>query len=324
MTQVQKVLVTGGAGFIGSNFILQTLQLKSDVEIVVLDKLTYAGSLSRLESAVDRIKFVKGDVCNAELVEELIAKVDLVVHFAAESHNDNSLDNPDIFIETNVLGTLNIVKSCASNNVRLHHVSTDEVFGDLPIESNDQFMTSSPYAPSSPYSASKAASDHLVRAWSRSFGLKATISNCSNNYGPMQHWEKLIPHTIKRLASGKNAQIFGSGHNVRDWIHVNDHIAGIWLAIDQGLLGATYLLGARDTVDNLTIVRAILSELGLPESRIEFVADRPGHDLKYAIDPSSAEVELGWEPRHRSVICHMPHIVKWYKTQLKIEGKNAS
>jgi len=312
-----KILVTGGAGFIGSNFVTRTLETKSQVEITVLDSLTYAGSLSNLKPFSSDSNFVMGDIRNADLVDTLIASSDLVVHFAAESHNDNSLKNPKLFFDTNVMGTLNIANSCLAHDVRLHHISTDEVFGDLPLDSNDMFNLETAYSPSSPYSASKAAGDHMIRSWVRSFGLRATISNCSNNYGPRQHWEKLIPNTVKTLTEGGKAGVYGSGLNVRDWIHVNDHVDGIWLAIEKGLIGSTYLFGAMDTQSNLEIVKGILEVLGLGEDSIDFVKDRPGHDLKYAINPSAAVKELNWAPKHSSILNSMPETISWYVNKLR-------
>lgn len=295
-----KILVTGGAGFIGSNFVHRTLQTRRDTEIIVLDALTYAGRLSNLKLALGEIDFVEGNILDEPLVEALVSKVDLVVHFAAESHNDNSLINPKPFIDTNVLGTSVIIQSCVKHDVRLHHISTDEVFGDLPLDSTEKFTAATPYNPSSPYSASKASSDMLVRAWVRSFGLRATISNCSNNYGPNQHEEKLIPRTILLASKGIKPRVYGNGSNVRDWIHVDDHNDGVWAVIDKGLPGATYLLGAKGERSNLQVVRAILKELELPEDFIEFVDDRPGHDLRYALDASKTEDELGWKPSYES------------------------
>ena len=312
-----KILVTGGAGFIGSNFVTRTLETKSQVEITVLDSLTYAGSLSNLKPFSSDSNFVMGDIRNADLVDTLIASSDLVVHFAAESHNDNSLKNPKLFFDTNVMGTLNIANSCLAHDVRLHHISTDEVFGDLPLDSNDMFNLETAYSPSSPYSASKAAGDHMIRSWVRSFGLRATISNCSNNYGPRQHWEKLIPNTVKTLTEGGKAGVYGSGLNVRDWIHVDDHVDGIWLAIEKGLIGSTYLFGAMDTQSNLEIVKGILEVLGLGEDSIDFVKDRPGHDLKYAIDPSAAGKELNWAPKQSSILNSMPETISWYVNKLR-------
>jgi len=314
-----QILVTGGAGFIGSNFVTRTLETKLNVQITVLDSLTYAGSKNNLDPLTDEIEFVVGDIRNANLVDELVSGSDLVVHFAAESHNDNSLKNPALFFDTNVMGTLNLANSCVVHDVRLHHISTDEVFGDLPLVGNELFSLSTPYNPSSPYSASKAAGDHLIRSWVRSFGLRATISNCSNNYGPRQHWEKLIPNTIRTLLEGGRAAVYGSGLNVRDWIHVNDHIDGIWLAIEKGSIGSTYLFGARDTQSNLDVVASILKILDLTKDAIDFVEDRPGHDLKYAIDPSFAEKELAWRPLHASIIDSLQDTVSWYKGTLGAE-----
>jgi len=312
-----RLLVTGGAGFIGSNFVTRTLDTRAGVEITVLDSLTYAGSRANLKPFSDSLKFVVGDIRDADLVDELIACSDLVVHFAAESHNDNSLKNPNLFYDTNVMGTLNVANSCVTHDVRLHHISTDEVFGDLPLGSNDMFDLETAYNPSSPYSASKAAGDHLIRSWVRSFGLRATISNCSNNYGPRQHWEKLIPNTIKSLVEGGKAAVYGSGINVRDWIHVDDHVDGIWLAAEKGSIGSTYLFGARETQSNLYVVRAILEILGFGEDSIDFVKDRPGHDLKYAIDPSVAERELAWVPLNTSILEGLPNIISWYVAKLR-------
>ena len=293
-----KVVVTGGAGFIGSNFVRRTLATRSDVRVTVLDSLTYAGRLSNLEGLEGKFDFVQGDICNPEVVESVVSKADVVVHFAAESHNDNSLKSPRPFIETNVLGTFELIQACVKHGVRMHHVSTDEVFGDLALDGTDKFTRDTPYNPSSPYSASKASSDHLVRAWVRSFGLQATISNCSNNFGPYQHEEKLIPRMIALINSGAKPQLYGNGANVRDWIHVNDHNDGVWSVIDRGVIGQTYLLGADNQRSNLEVVRALLNILGKPKDYIEFIGDRPGHDLRYAIDASTTEAELGWKPNH--------------------------
>ena len=311
-----KILVTGGAGFIGSNFVTRTIETKPHIEITVLDALTYAGSKNNLDPVNDKISFVQGDIRDAPLVDDLVKDVDLVVHFAAESHNDNSLKNPSLFFETNVMGTLNIANSCVSHNTRLHHISTDEVFGDLPLDSLETFNLETAYNPSSPYSASKAAGDHLIRAWVRSFGLRATISNCSNNYGHRQHWEKLIPNTVRSLLRDGKAPVYGSGLNVRDWIHVDDHADGVWLAVERGAIGSTYLFGARDRQTNLSIVNSVREILGLPKSAIDFVADRPGHDLKYAVDPSVSETDLGWSATHTSIIESLPSLVAWYQEAL--------
>ena len=293
-----KLLVTGGAGFIGSNFIRRTLATKPEVAITVLDALTYAGRLSNLEGLEGRYEFVEGNICDAEVVDSVVAKSDVIVHFAAESHNDNSLRSPRPFIDTNVIGTFELIQAAVKHGVRFHHVSTDEVFGDLPLEGNDKFTRETPYNPSSPYSASKASSDHLVRAWARSFGLRATISNCSNNFGPYQHEEKLIPRMIGLIASGAKPELYGNGANVRDWIHVDDHNDGVWAVIERGVVGETYLLGADNQRSNLEVVKALLGIMGKPEDFIAFIGDRPGHDLRYAIDASGTEDELGWKPKH--------------------------
>jgi len=291
-----RILVTGGAGFIGSNFVRRTLEQRPDVQIVVLDALTYAGDLGNLHGLDEKIEFHHGNILDANLVDSLISKVDLVVHFAAESHNDNSLKSARVFLETNVMGTFEIIQACVKYDVRLHHISTDEVFGDLPLDAKEKFTPDTSYNPSSPYSSSKAASDMLVRAWVRSFGLKATISNCSNNFGPYQHEEKLIPRMIKLISLGQRPQLYGDGQNIRDWIHVDDHNDGVWAIIDRGRVGETYLLGASNERSNLAVVESILKYLGKETDWINFIADRPGHDLRYSIDASRTEQELGWKP----------------------------
>jgi dTDP-glucose 4,6-dehydratase len=296
MGEKMKLLVTGGAGFIGSNFVRRTLASRTDVQITVLDALTYAGRLSNLEGLEGRYEFVEGNICDAAIIDSQISKADVVVHFAAESHNDNSLKSPRPFIDTNVLGTFELIQACVKYGVRFHHISTDEVFGDLPLDGTGKFTRDTPYNPSSPYSASKASSDHLVRAWTRSFGLKATISNCSNNFGPYQHEEKFIPRMIDLISSGAKPELYGNGANVRDWIHVDDHNDGVWAAIEKGVIGQTYLLGADNQRSNLDVARALLRIMGKPEDFIAFVGDRPGHDLRYAIDASETEAELGWKP----------------------------
>ena len=291
-----RILVTGGAGFIGSNFVRRTLELRPGVQIVVLDALTYAGDLANLHGLDDQVEFHHGNILDADLVDSLVSKVDLVVHFAAESHNDNSLKSAKPFLETNVMGTFEIIQACVKYDVRLHHISTDEVFGDLPLDSKEKFTPETPYNPSSPYSSTKAASDMLVRAWVRSFGLMATISNCSNNFGPYQHEEKLIPRMIKLISSGQKPQLYGDGQNIRDWIHVDDHNQGVWAIIDRGRIGETYLLGASNEQSNLAVVESILRYLGKETDWIDFITDRPGHDLRYAIDASKTEKELDWKP----------------------------
>lgn len=307
-----KIVVTGAAGFIGSNFVRYTLSIKPDTEIVAYDSLSYAGKLDNLRDCLQRIEFVQGDIRDPHTLRKAMRGVDLVVHFAAESHNDNSLINPSLFFDVNVIGTIEILAACRDMDVRLHHVSTDEVFGDMEIQSLERFSESSPYRPSSPYSASKAASDHAVRAWVRSFGIHATISNCSNNFGPNQHPEKLIPHSINLLRDGQRPTIYGTGKNVRDWIHVNDHSAGIWAVIDKGRVGETYLLGADDEVDNLTLISSLCVAMGYDTDFIEFVPDRPGHDRRYAIDSSKARLELGWLPQHPRVLQSLQELIEIY------------
>jgi dTDP-glucose 4,6-dehydratase len=297
---MKKILVTGGLGFIGSCFVLR--QIAQNNFVVNLDKTTYAANpknLTEIENSKN-YHFVKGDICDQKLIDEILEKfnIDLIVHFAAESHNDNSLKSPKPFIETNVMGTFELIQAAVKHEVRFHHVSTDEVFGDLPLEGTTKFTRDTAYNPSSPYSASKASSDHLVRAWSRSFELRATISNCSNNFGPYQHEEKLIPRMIGLIASGSKPELYGDGANVRDWIHVDDHNDGVWAVIEKGEVGQTYLLGADNQRSNLEVVRALLRIMGKPEDFISFIGDRPGHDLRYAIDASATESELGWRPKH--------------------------
>ena len=309
-----KVVVTGGAGFIGSNFVRRTLATRPVVKITVLDSLTYAGRLSNLEGLEGKYEFVQGDICNPEIVESVVSRADVVVHFAAETHNDNSLKSPRPFIETNVSGTFELIQACVKHNVRMHHVSTDEVFGDLALEGTDKFTRDTAYNPSSPYSASKASSDHLVRAWVRSFGLKATISNCSNNFGPYQHEEKLIPRMIGLIDSGAKPELYGNGANVRDWIHVDDHNDGVWAVIDKGVIGQTYLLGADNQRSNLEVVRALLEIMGRPKDYIDFIGDRPGHDLRYAIDASATEAALGWMPKHGNFEEKLAETVNFYLT----------
>lgn len=287
-----KILVTGGAGFIGVNFVVRAVELGQDVS--VLDLFTYASNREALQK-LKAVQIHEGDIRDSDLVERLVKQADTVVHLVAESHNDNSLKNPELFVSTNVFGTLTVIQACSKFDTRFHHVSTDEVFGDLPLDSAEKFTEESPYKPSSPYSASKAASDHLVRSWVRSFGLQATISNCSNNYGPYQHAEKLIPRTVKLIRNGQKPKIFGKGLNIRDWIHVTDHVSGIFAALEKGRIGETYLFGAGNEKTNLEVVQTILRFFGKEDDFIEFIPDRAGHDLRYAIDTSKATNELGWQ-----------------------------
>ncbi len=311
-----RILVTGGAGFIGSNFVRRTLEARPDVQVIVLDALTYAGSLENLAGLDGKYEFVQGNILDSGLVNSVVSRVDQVVHFAAESHNDNSMKSPKPFIETNIFGTYELIQSCVRHDVKFHHISTDEVFGDLPLEGTEKFTPETPYNPSSPYSSSKASSDLLVRAWVRSFGLKATISNCSNNFGPYQHEEKLIPRMISLIAAGKKPELYGNGANVRDWIHVDDHNDGVWAILERGEIGQTYLLGADNQRSNLHVVKALLKIMGKPENFIEFIADRPGHDLRYAIDASATEAELGWKPKHGNFEAKLAETVEFYLSRI--------
>jgi dTDP-glucose 4,6-dehydratase len=313
-----RVLVTGGAGFIGSNFVRRTIEKRPEVEIAVLDALTYAGDLNNLLGLEGKFQFHEGSILDPDLLDSLVSKVDLVIHFAAETHNDNSLKSAKPFLETNVMGTFEIIKACVQHGVRLHHVSTDEVFGDLPIGSEEKFTPETAYNPSSPYSSSKAASDLLVRAWVRSFGLHATISNCSNNFGPYQHQEKLIPRMISLIATGHKPQLYGDGQNVRDWIHVDDHNDGVWAIIDKGQIGQTYLLGASNERSNLQVVQSLLNFFEKPSDWVEFVSDRPGHDLRYAIDASKTKKELGWNPISGNFEDKLLEIIPFYIEKLNV------
>ncbi|ROS29308.1 dTDP-glucose 4,6-dehydratase [Rathayibacter sp. PhB127] len=308
-----RILVTGGAGFIGSNFVHLTLRERPDARITVLDKLTYAGNRASLAPVADLITFVEGDIADAELVDRLVADADLVVHFAAESHNDNSLNDPTPFLETNIIGTFTLLQAVRKHDVRYHHISTDEVYGDLELDEPAKFTEQTPYNPSSPYSSTKAGSDLLVRAWVRSFGVKATISNCSNNYGPYQHVEKFIPRQITNVIDGVRPKLYGAGENVRDWIHVDDHNSGVWAIIERGALGETYLIGADGEKNNLEVIGLILTEFGQDADAFDHVTDRPGHDLRYAIDSTRLRTELGWVPRYTDFESGLAATVQWYR-----------
>jgi dTDP-glucose 4,6-dehydratase len=310
---MRRVLVTGGAGFIGSNFV-HHLVGHTDDEVTVLDKLTYAGDPRNLDGLPeDRVRLVVGDIADAALVDELFADVDAVVHFAAESHNDNSLTDPRPFLDTNVVGTYTLLEAARRRGTRLHHISTDEVFGDLELDDPSRFTPTTPYNPSSPYSSTKAASDLLVRAWVRSFGVQATISNCSNNYGPYQHIEKFIPRQITNILSGIRPKLYGAGANVRDWIHADDHSAAVLAVLDRGRIGETYLIGADGEKSNKEVVELILELMGRRPDDYDHVADRPGHDLRYAIDSSKLRDELGWEPRYRDFQSGIAATIEWYR-----------
>jgi dTDP-glucose 4,6-dehydratase len=256
---------------------------------------------------------VQGDITDAPLVDRLVGEHDLVVHFAAETHNDNSLSDPSPFVQTNLVGTFTILEAVRKHDVRLHHVSTDEVYGDLELDDPARFTESTPYNPSSPYSSTKAGSDLLVRAWVRSFGISATISNCSNNYGPFQHVEKFIPRQITNVLDGLRPKLYGDGLNVRDWIHVDDHNSGVWAIVDQGRSGETYLIGADGEETNRTVVEAILRELGQPADAFDLVKDRPGHDRRYAIDSTRLRTELGWTPQYSDFAAGLRATIAWYR-----------
>lgn len=309
-----KILVTGGAGFIGSNFIHHILKTYPDYEIVNLDLLTYAGNLENLRELEGnpRYKFVKGDICDAKLVDELVKNVDIVVHFAAESHVDRSILNSDEFVRTNVIGTHTLLESARkAGNKRFHHVSTDEVYGSLGKD-DTAFNEGTSYDPRSPYSASKASSDHLVRAYYHTHNLPITISNCSNNYGPYQFPEKLIPLFVTNLIEGKKIPVYGKGDNIRDWLHVKDHCVAIDKIIHKGKIGETYCIGGNGEKTNLEITRIILDLMGKSEDMIEYVEDRKGHDQRYAIDFSKIKNELDWQPQI-SFEEGMKKTVEWFK-----------
>jgi len=309
---MNRMLITGGAGFIGSNFVHHVID-HTDYDVTVLDALTYAGNKSSIESVLgERVTFVQGDICDAVLVDQLIAETDVVVHFAAESHNDNSLNNPRPFVDTNIVGTFTLIEAARRHGTRFHHISTDEVYGDLELDDPERFTETTPYNPSSPYSATKAGSDLLVRAWARSFGLKATLSNCSNNYGPYQHIEKFIPRQITNILSGIRPKLYGAGNNVRDWIHADDHSSAVLRIVERGEIGQTYLIGADGEKSNLEVLQIILDAMRQPNDAFDFVTDRPGHDLRYAIDSTKLRTELDWRPRFTNFDEGISATIEWY------------
>ena len=308
-----NVLVTGGAGFIGANFVQQTVLDRPQTRVTVLDALTYAGDRASLAPVAEQVRLVEGSVTDAELVDRLVAESDVVVHFAAESHNDNSLHDPSPFVQTNLIGTFTLLEAVRKHDVRFHHISTDEVYGDLELDDPAKFTSQTPYNPSSPYSSTKAGSDMLVRAWVRSFGVRATISNCSNNYGPYQHIEKFIPRQVTNLIDGVRPRLYGAGANVRDWIHVTDHNTAVWAIIDKGQLGETYLIGADGERNNLEVVQTLLELFGREPDDFDHVADRPGHDLRYAIDATRLREELGWAPRYTEFRDGLAATIDWYR-----------
>lgn len=313
-----NILVTGGAGFIGSNFVKYWLKKYPDHNIVVYDKLTYAGNLSNLHEVETNknYKFTQGDICDFIKLDQTVIEnnIDTIVHFAAESHVDRSIEAPDDFVQTNIIGTFKILEILKKYpNIRLHHISTDEVYGDLPTDKPEiKFTEHSPYEPSSPYSASKAASDHLVRAYIRTYDIQATISNCSNNFGPYCFPEKLIPLVVTRALNDQEIPVYGTGEQVRDWIHTEDHAFGIDLILHKGKLGETYLLGGNGERQNIWIIKYILKQLNKPESLIVHVGDRKGHDARYAIDYSKAEKELGFTPQ-KNLEERLNETIEWYR-----------
>ena len=311
------ILVTGGAGFIGSNFIYYELDKYAEDRIVCIDALTYAGNLETLEEALknERFVFYRGDIADGEFVNGVFAKEhpDIVVNFAAESHVDRSIEAPDIFLRTNVIGTMTLLEACRKYGIqRFHQVGTDEVYGDLPLDRTDLFFTEeTPIHTSSPYSASKAAADLLALAYHRTYGLPVTISRCSNNYGPYHFPEKLIPLMISRALADESLPVYGSGENVRDWLYVKDHCSAIDLVMRKGRNGEVYNIGGHNERTNLQVVKTILKELGKPETLITYVKDRPGHDMRYAIDPTKIRSELGWQPE-TSFDDGIKQTIRWY------------
>lgn len=310
----KNIIVTGGCGFIGSNFVHYVVNNHPEVHVTVLDKLTYAGNKENIAGLPeDRVELVVGDICDKELLDKLVPGHDAIVHYAAESHNDNSIANPEPFLRTNVEGTYCLLEACRKYDVRYHHVSTDEVYGDLALDDPARFTEETPYNPSSPYSSTKAASDLLVRAWTRTYGLKSTISNCSNNYGPYQHVEKFIPRQITNIICGIKPKLYGDGLNVRDWIHTGDHSSAVWTILTKGKLGETYLIGADGEKNNIDVLHAILKGMGKDENDFDWVKDRPGHDRRYAIDSAKLRTELGWQPQHTNFEEGLAQTIQWYK-----------
>ncbi|MDA1316469.1 MAG: dTDP-glucose 4,6-dehydratase [bacterium] len=314
-----KLLVTGGAGFIGTNFIHYWLKNHTDDQIVNFDKLTYAGNIENLKSIESNpnYSFVQGDIVNKKMVDDVMTGIDIVVHFAAESHVDRSIADASPFVMTNVVGTQVLLESALKHNIkRFHHISTDEVFGALELESDKKFTIDSPYDPHSPYSASKAGSDHLVRAYFDTYNLPITISNCSNNFGPYHFPEKLIPLAITNLLEGKKVPVYGDGKYVRDWLYVEDHCRAIDMILTKGTVGKTYLVGGQTAdISNLEVIHKILNVMNKSEESIEYVTDRPGHDRRYAIDWSKTKEELGWEPQH-DFESALAKTIEWYQNNI--------
>jgi dTDP-glucose 4,6-dehydratase len=307
-----KLLVTGGAGFIGSNFVRHVARERPGWEIVVYDLLTYAGDARNIEG-LEGVELVQADICDEGRLDASVRLCDAVVHFAAESHNDNSLHTPWPFVQTNLIGTYQVLEAVRRHGTRLHHISTDEVYGDLELDDPGKFTAQTPYNPSSPYSSTKAGSDLLVRAWVRSFDVQATISNCSNNYGPYQHVEKFIPRQITEVLEGRRPKLYGAGQNVRDWIHTEDHSSGVLTILEHGRLGETYLIGAEGEQSNKDVVELLLKLMGHDPTDYDHVSDRPGHDLRYAIDASRLREELGWRPMYQDFEQGLAATVEWYR-----------
>lgn len=322
MVKYKNIIVTGGAGFIGSNFVHYVYNNFPNVHITILDKLTYAGNQNNVKSILgDRVELIVGDIMDKELIDKLASKADAIVHYAAESHNDNSLNDPSPFIYTNFVGTYTLLEAARKYDLRFHHVSTDEVYGDLPLREDlpghgelpgEKFTEDTKYNPSSPYSSTKAASDLIVRAWIKSFGVKATISNCSNNYGPYQHIEKFIPRQITNILSGIKPKLYGNGKNVRDWIHTNDHSSAVWTILNDGKIGETYLIGANGEKNNKEVLELILKEMHMPNDFYDHVTDRAGHDLRYAIDSTKLYKELNWKPKYTNFEEGLRQTIQWY------------
>lgn len=310
----RNLIVTGGCGFVGSNFVRWVAREHPEVHITVLDKLTYAGNPENLAGLPeDRVELVVGDICDAALLDRLVPGHDAIVNFAAESHNDNAIANPEPFLRTNVEGVYRLLEAARIYDVRYHQISTDEVYGDLALDDPARFTEETPYNPSSPYSSSKASADLLVKAWHRTYGVRVTISNCSNNYGPYQHIEKFIPRQITNILCGIRPKLYGDGGNVRDWIHVEDHCSAVWEILTRGRIGETYLIGADGERSNLAVLQEILRIMGRPEDAFDRVRDRPGHDRRYAIDASKLRDELGWVPRHTDFSQGLEETIAWYR-----------
>lgn len=325
-----KLLVTGGAGFIGSNFILYWMREHPEDHVVNLDKLTYAGNPENLAEVKHnpRYTFIHGDICNPEAVQKAITGVDVIVHFAAESHVDRSIHEPAPFITTNIVGTYMLLEVASKTKIsRFHHVSTDEVFGSLDLGSSSKFSERTSYDPRSPYSASKASSDHLARAYHHTYGLPVTITNCSNNFGPFQFPEKLIPLSITNILEGKKVPVYGDGLHVRDWLYVEDHCRAIDAVLTRGVVGETYCVGGlTQDINNLAVAKKLLAMMGEREDMVEFIKDRPGHDRRYAIDWTKIQRELGWQPQHdfdtwldKTIAWYTSH-QSWWKRVKSLDG----